>query len=63
MTQRHALGRENYQCKALRYQIGDVHVALITLAEKEERHNPDIVHEATTLSHQLKDFSFIGHLV
>jgi hypothetical protein len=44
--------------KALRYQNGDVHDALITLAEKEERHDPDIAHEATTLSHQLKDFFF-----
>jgi hypothetical protein len=44
--------------KALRYQTGDVHNALITLDEKDERHDPDIAHEATTLSHQLKDFSF-----
>jgi hypothetical protein len=28
--------------KALRYQIGDVHDEFITLAEKEERHDPDI---------------------
>jgi hypothetical protein len=43
--------------KALRYQIGDVHDALTALAKKEERHDPDIAHEATTLSHQLKDSS------
>jgi hypothetical protein len=33
---------------ALRYQIGDVDNALITLAEKEERHDPEIAHEATS---------------
>jgi hypothetical protein len=49
--------------KALRYQIGSVHDTFITLAEKEERHDPDIAHEATTLSHQLKDFSFLVSLV
>jgi hypothetical protein len=35
----------------------------VTLAEKEEGHGPDIAHEATTLSHQLKDFSFLVSLV
>jgi hypothetical protein len=54
--------------KALRYQTGDVHSALISLAENEERHDLDIAHEATTISHQLKDFiffffTFIGRLV
>jgi hypothetical protein len=44
--------------KALRYQIGDVYDAFITLAEKDERHDPEIAHEATTLSLQLKDFTF-----
>jgi hypothetical protein len=48
--------------KALRYQIGDVHDALITLAEKEERHDTEISHGATTLSHQLKDFGFLVSL-
>jgi hypothetical protein len=49
--------------KALRCQIGHVHDAFITLAENEERHDPDIAHEATTLPHELKDFSFLVSLV
>jgi hypothetical protein len=49
--------------KALRYQTDDVHDEFITPAEKEERHDPDTAHEATTLSHQLKDFSFLVSLV
>jgi hypothetical protein len=49
--------------KVLRYQIGDIHDTPITLAKKEERHDPDIAHEAATLSHQLKDFSFLVSLV
>jgi hypothetical protein len=43
--------------------MGNVHDALTTLAEKEERHDPDVAHEATTLSRQLKDFSFLVSLV
>jgi hypothetical protein len=49
--------------RALRYHIGDVHNALNALAEKEKRHEPDIAHVTTTLSHQLKDFSFTVSLV
>lgn len=42
--------------KVVRYQIGDVYDALISLYEKEERHDPIISHEAVKLSNQLKDF-------
>jgi hypothetical protein len=49
--------------KALRYQIGNIHDALITLAKNEEGHDPDIAHEATTLFHQLTDFSSLVSLV
>jgi hypothetical protein len=36
--------------KALRHRIVNVQSALITLAEREERHDPDIAHESVTLS-------------
>lgn len=49
--------------KAVRYQICDVCDALISLSEKEERHDPITFHEAFTLSNQLKDFGFIVSLV
>jgi hypothetical protein len=49
--------------KAVRYQIGDMYDALISLSEKEERHDPITSHEAFTLSNQIKDFSFLDSLV
>lgn len=49
--------------KAVRYQIADVHDALITLAEYEEKMDKKIAHEALTLAAQLKDFKFLVSLV
>jgi hypothetical protein len=45
------------------YQIFNVHNALITLAEREERHNPNIAHRAVTVSQELQDFSFLVSFV
>ncbi|XP_047135550.1 zinc finger MYM-type protein 1-like [Hydra vulgaris] len=47
--------------KAVRYQVGDVHDALIALSEIEG-YNPETAHEAITLGEQLKDFSFLVSL-
>jgi hypothetical protein len=54
--------------KVLRYTIVDVHITIITLAEREKRYVPDIAHEAVTLSQQLNTsifffFSFISRLL
>ncbi|KAK7871552.1 hypothetical protein R5R35_010352 [Gryllus longicercus] len=49
--------------KAVRFQIGEIHDALITLAKKEKQHNPDIAHEALTLTEQLQKFDFLVSLV
>ncbi|XP_063775718.1 uncharacterized protein LOC134911440 [Pseudophryne corroboree] len=49
--------------KAVRYQVADIHDALISLSEKEEKHDHEIAHEEITLSCQLKDFSFLVSLV
>jgi len=48
--------------KAVRYQIGDVYDALISLSEKKERHDPFTSHEVFTFSNQIKDFSFLVSL-
>nr|XP_047124170.1 zinc finger MYM-type protein 1-like [Hydra vulgaris] len=48
--------------KAVRYQVGDVHDALIALSEIEGC-NPETAHEAITLGEQLKDFSFLVSLI
>nr|XP_047132570.1 LOW QUALITY PROTEIN: zinc finger MYM-type protein 1-like [Hydra vulgaris] len=48
--------------KAIRYQVGDVHDALIALSEIEGC-NPETAHEAITLGEQLKDFSFLVSLI
>ncbi|XP_063806526.1 uncharacterized protein LOC134986481 [Pseudophryne corroboree] len=45
--------------KAVRYQVADIHDAIISLSEKEEKHDHEIAHEAC----QLKDFSFLVLLV
>jgi hypothetical protein len=44
--------------KAVRNRTVDAPDALVTVTEAEERHDPDIAHEAVTLSQQLKDFRF-----
>ncbi|XP_011343812.3 zinc finger MYM-type protein 1 [Ooceraea biroi] len=49
--------------KAVRYQICDVHDALVTLANETEKSDVTISHEAITLAGQLKDFGFIVSLV
>lgn len=49
--------------KAVRYQICDVHDALVTLADKTEKSDVTTSHEAMTLAEQLKDFSFVVSLV
>jgi hypothetical protein len=49
--------------KPLRYQTVNVHDALISVTKTEERHIPEIAHEALTLPQQLKDFSFLVSLV
>ena len=49
--------------KAVRYQIADVHDALITLAESEQNFDSLAAHEALTLAEQLKDFKFLVSLV
>ncbi|XP_047129470.2 zinc finger MYM-type protein 1-like [Hydra vulgaris] len=48
--------------KAVRYQVGDVHDALIALSEIEGC-NPETAHEAITLGEQLKDFSFLVSII
>ncbi|XP_004206892.2 zinc finger MYM-type protein 1-like [Hydra vulgaris] len=48
--------------KAVCYQVGDVHDALIALSEIEGC-NPETAHEAITLGEQLKDFSFLVSLI
>nr|XP_004213232.2 zinc finger MYM-type protein 1-like [Hydra vulgaris] len=48
--------------KAVRYQVGDVHDALIALSEIEGC-NPETAHEAITLGEQLKNFSFLVSLI
>ncbi|XP_047131911.2 uncharacterized protein LOC105844560 [Hydra vulgaris] len=48
--------------KAVRYQVGDVHDALIALSEIKGC-NPETAHEAITLGEQLKDFSFLVSLI
>nr|XP_047139223.1 zinc finger MYM-type protein 1-like [Hydra vulgaris] len=48
--------------KAVRYQVGDEHDALIALSEIEGC-NPETAHEAITLGEQLKDFSFLVSLI
>nr|XP_047132592.1 uncharacterized protein LOC124811280 [Hydra vulgaris] len=48
--------------KAVRYQVGDVHDALIALSEIEGC-NPETAHEEITLGEQLKDFSFFVSLI
>ena len=49
--------------KAVRYQICDVHDALITLANETEKTDLTISHEASTLAEQFKDFGFIVSLI
>jgi hypothetical protein len=54
--------------KAVGLRTVDVHDTLLTLAEREEKHYPDIARKAVTLFQQLKDFilfffSFMSHLV
>jgi hypothetical protein len=44
--------------KAVRYRTADVRDTLITVAERQERHDPDIAPEAAGLSQQLNDFIF-----
>jgi hypothetical protein len=44
--------------EALRYQIVDFNGAFITLADRQERHDPEVAHEAVTLFQHLKDLSF-----
>ncbi|XP_065678269.1 zinc finger MYM-type protein 1-like [Hydra vulgaris] len=48
--------------KAIRYQISNVHDALITIYETETK-TPDIAHEAQTLAKHLKDYSFLVSLI
>ncbi|KMQ82788.1 zinc finger mym-type protein 1-like protein, partial [Lasius niger] len=48
--------------KAVRYQICDVHDALVTLANETEKSDVTISHEAITLAEQLKDFGVIVSL-
>lgn len=48
--------------KAVRYQVSDVHDALITVSETE-RCESDSAHEAITLAEQSKDFSFLVTLI
>lgn len=48
--------------KAVRYQVVEVHDALIALSESEKCEH-DIAHEAITLAEQLEDFSFLVSLV
>lgn len=48
---------------AVRYQVGDVHDALVTLAEVERSNYPEVADEALGLCKQLKDFSFLLSLV
>lgn len=49
--------------KAVRYQICDVHDALVTLANETEKSDVTTSHEAITLAEQLKDFGFIVSLI
>jgi len=49
--------------KAVRYQICDVHDALVTLANETERSDITTSHEAMILAEQLKDFGFPSCLV
>lgn len=49
--------------KAVRYQLYDVHDALVTLANETEKSDVTTSHEAITLAEQLKDFGFIVSLI
>ncbi|XP_046601381.1 uncharacterized protein LOC124295433 [Neodiprion lecontei] len=49
--------------KSVRYQICEIHDALVTLANLTEKTDHTTSHEASTLAEQLKDFSFIVSLV
>ncbi|XP_047121253.1 uncharacterized protein LOC124804921 [Schistocerca piceifrons] len=49
--------------KAVRYQLCEMHDALVSLADATEQSDAAVSHEATTLGGQLKDFSFIVSLV
>jgi hypothetical protein len=44
--------------KALRYRSVDAHDSLTTVAEREQRHDPEIAHETVTVSQRLKDLGF-----
>lgn len=49
--------------KSVRYQICEIHDALVTLANVTEKTDHTTSHEASTLAEQLKDFGFILSLV
>nr|XP_032522976.1 uncharacterized protein LOC116774368 [Danaus plexippus plexippus] len=49
--------------KSVRYQICEIHDALVTLANVTEKTDHITSHEASTLAEQLKDFGFILSLV
>lgn len=49
--------------KAIRYQIADIHDALVTLAEIEKTHDHEVSHEALSLCEKLMDFKFLVSLV